>query len=368
MKTSDSLKIDLRAAELLRALLADVPVLRHVDVRLAVDRVAGGADVIGDIQNGSQRHTLLCMAQANSQPRHVRAALLRLRDLGSHKREHVVPVFIAPWLSETARALCRGEGVAYLDFEGNAWLRFGTVFIDRRVAGKPAAEQRPLRSLFKPQAARVLRVLLKDVSRHWKVADLAGEAGVSLGHVSNVRARLIDHEWAESTAQGFVLTAPDALLDAWRHAPVDPDGRIETFGSPLRGATLDRAIRKLLRDPQSPGTVLLGSFSAAQALLRDTNPATPTWHLVTDAPGLVRLQAALELQATTGPADVAILVQSRGVALSDAVSASPGKWCTGPLQTWLDLIASGPSGRAIAERIRTRFLPGHSAPDRERHR
>jgi len=361
MKTPDSLKLDLRAAELLRALLADVPVLRHVDVRLAVDSAASGVDVIGDVQCGNQRHTLLCLAQAASQPRHVRAALMRLRDQVSRTREHVVPVLIVPWLSEAARSLCRDEGVAFLDFEGNACLRFGTVFVDRRVAGKPRAEQRPLRSLFKPKAARVLTVLMRDVSRNWRVADLAAEAGVSLGHVSNVRTRLIDLEWGESTARGMVLTAPDTLLDAWQHAPAMPMGRTERFRSALRGVTLDRALRKVLSDRHASGTVLVASFSAAQVLLGDTGTALPTWHLVADAAGLARLQSALQLQATTGPAEVEVVVHGRGGLLPDAVSKIAGKACTGALQTWLDLIAAGRPGRDMAERIRRELLSSHTA-------
>ena len=62
---------------------------------------------------------------------------------------------------------------AYLDLVGNARLAFDTVYIERTVADKPRSETRALRSIFTPKAAAILRVLLRDPDRAWRVADLA---------------------------------------------------------------------------------------------------------------------------------------------------------------------------------------------------
>ena len=58
-----------------------------------------------------------------------------------------------------------------------------------------------------------IKVVCRGACIRWKVADLAKKAGVSLGHVSNVRHALIDREWARSDPEGLILTEPDALLD-----------------------------------------------------------------------------------------------------------------------------------------------------------
>ncbi|MBC7052256.1 hypothetical protein G6O46_24925, partial [Salmonella enterica subsp. enterica serovar Enteritidis] len=108
-----------------------------------------------------------------------------------------MPIFIAPYISPEAQALCNEFEVGYLDLVGNARIVFDTVFIERRVDTKPPAIQRSLKSIFKPKSAQVLRVLLRDPDRAWRVADLAHTAEVSLGHVSNVRSELVDREWAE---------------------------------------------------------------------------------------------------------------------------------------------------------------------------
>jgi hypothetical protein len=68
----------------------------------------------------------------------------------------------------------------------NNTLTFGQVYIEQEGEQNPFAEKRDLRSLYSPKAARVLRVLLTDPKKAWRVQALAEEAEVSLGQVSNV--------------------------------------------------------------------------------------------------------------------------------------------------------------------------------------
>ncbi|HXS21787.1 MAG TPA: hypothetical protein VN735_11180, partial [Steroidobacteraceae bacterium] len=81
-----------------------------------------------------------------------------------------------------------------------------------QVTSKPAVERHELKSLFKPKSAQVLTVMLREPARSWRVVELAEAADVSLGHVSNVRSGLIDHEWGQVSQQGLFLSAPHRLL------------------------------------------------------------------------------------------------------------------------------------------------------------
>ncbi|MES2942238.1 MAG: hypothetical protein V4772_05150, partial [Pseudomonadota bacterium] len=136
-------------------------------------------DLVARITAFGQEHRLVAEVRSSGQPRHVRSALLSLRDYVERQPDHVTPVLI------------REFGVGYLDLEGNARLAFGTFFISRQVVKKPASEKRELRSLFKPKSVQVLKVMLREPSRAWRVAELAEVASVSLGHVSNVRNSLL---------------------------------------------------------------------------------------------------------------------------------------------------------------------------------
>jgi hypothetical protein len=61
----------------------------------------------------------------------------------------------------------------------------------------------------------VLRVLLNNPKRIWKVKDLADEAGVSLGQISNVKKLLDDREWLKIESDGFSLDQPEKLISEW---------------------------------------------------------------------------------------------------------------------------------------------------------
>ena len=56
--------------------------------------------------------------------------------------------------------------------------------------------------------------MLRDPRHAWRVTELAQVAGVSLGHVSNVRAGLLDREWAQVSDEGLFLSKPDFF---WIH-------------------------------------------------------------------------------------------------------------------------------------------------------
>jgi len=105
--------------------------------------------------------------------------------------------------------------VGFLDLAGNCFLSFGNVFISREGRPNPFSERRGLRSLFRPKAERVHRVLLETPGKAWRTTALAKEAGVSLGHISNVRRLLEDREWVRTGAEGLVLSEPLRLLAEW---------------------------------------------------------------------------------------------------------------------------------------------------------
>src|SRR5207247_11235401 len=79
---------------------------------------------------------------------------------------------------------------------------------------RPSA--RRLRSLFAPRATRVVRVLLAEPQRAWRLEELAKAAQVSLGHSHNVMSRLEDLRWVErDREQRIHLGKPFDLPQAW---------------------------------------------------------------------------------------------------------------------------------------------------------
>lgn len=354
LKSPDSLKsFENQAAQALRLLLQQVPALKLLNIEHETSTPDSGIDFTARLKVSGKRHALVCEAKTSGQPRHVRHALLALRDYMSHHAQDATPVLIAPYLSPDAQALCREHEAGFLDLEGNARLVFDGIFIERQVASKPLADRRALRSMFKPKSAQVLRVMLRDPNRAWRVVELAQAAAVSLGHVSNVRTALLEREWAQVAEEGLFLSEPDALLDEWREA-YEPPGKRLGFYSPLHGGAFEQAARHVLRHDEELPPAAFSSFSAAHWLAPYGRTGTQYFHATED--GLERLQSALKLSAASKGENVMVTLLNDPELMRDTLEPATGAVCTSTLQTYLDLHNAGERGREAAEHLRRKLL------------
>lgn len=343
-----------RAGEALRGLLEKIPVLRVEGIDAEAVYGDWRPDLIARLLVDGRPHRLICEYKSNGQPRYARSALLQLQNYIGQCTPQATPVFIAPYISPAVRQLCEEKGVGYLDLAGNARITFGGVFIERIVTDRPVVEQRALKSLFRPKSAQVLRAMLREPGRAWRVTELSEISGVSLGHVSNVRNGLIDREWALASDDGLVLSQPDALLDAWRDSYTAPPGKRLRFYTPLHGNTLEDAARTALSANDGPGHAAFASFSAAQWL--SPYGRTSTHYFFADDEGLHNLQAALKLASASKGENVVVTVPKDLGLLSDTIEPAPGAVCTSPVQTYLDLSIAGERGAEAADHLRQERL------------
>ncbi len=205
-----------------RAYLEKVPFLKIVSWRKDARLGEFMPDMVIKISLATTERVIIAEIRSSGQPRIAREAvnqLFRYRD----ESPGMYGVFMAPYISSQAAAICDKGGIGYSDLAGNCRLVFGQVYIERRDWPNPSIEKRELRSLFTPKASRILSVLLADPKRSWKVLDLAKEAQVSLGQASNVKKLLEDREWVERSTKGIRLSHPDKLLAAWASASPEID-------------------------------------------------------------------------------------------------------------------------------------------------
>lgn len=352
--------LEIMAVEALRGILSHVDPI-HVD---SVDRevsIDGKlVDIVADITAFGKRHRLVCEVKSSGQPRHVRGAILQLRDYFAHARSsrNATPVLITTYLSAEAQAMCREAGVGFLDLEGNVRIVFDGIFIERSVSTKPSVRRRDLKSIFKPKSAQILRTMLRDPSREWRVADLAKAANVSFGHVSNVRTSLLDREWADLSDGGLYLRAPNKVLDAWRDAYEPPSGEKRLFYTILQGRQFDISAKEAIhpndhRDAHG-ARAIFASFSAARWL--SPYARSNMQYFYADDAGLQLLEYGLKLKSASKGENVAITVTYDEGPFLDAVEPVPGVLCTSPVQTFLDLAAAGERGLEAAEHLRSEKL------------
>jgi len=355
LKPANSLKEqEQQAALLLEQLLRRIPSLtvKSIDVEQPLSR-DNGIDILARVRSGEQDYFLICEFKRNGQPRHAREAINQMKAYLSHSKQGGVPIFIAPFLTQATQAFCRSENVGYLDLEGNAYIAFGSIYIERETTNRPRAEKREFRSLFKPRSAQVLRVLLRDPKHPWKLSELAEQSGVSIGHVSNVRNALTDREWAVFGDAGLQLKSPDALLDAWRdNYQIDAVEELKFYTS-LHGKAWDKAVREFFTISPSKH-VALASFSSAQWIAPYGRTATHFFYA--DSESLPSLKQTLGLSKPAMGENIIIWIPKDDGVFTDAFEAGEAIRCTSPLQTYLDLSQAGDRGLEAAHHLRKAML------------
>jgi hypothetical protein len=263
------------------------------------------------------------------------------------------PVVLAPFVSERSAALLVQGKVGFADHAGNFQLDLPGAYLDRRVPGNPKREQRVVRSLFTPAAARVLEVLLMTEGP-WKGYRLADVSGVSSAHVSHVRHMLVEHGWGESSSSGVRVTRPDELLEAWQKAESLPPPLKRGYTT-LHGAALAAAIAALQAE-DAGNHVLLAGASAANyhaPYLR-----TPVVELVASEEGFELIKERLAWREVREGANLLVEVcESRDV-FTKALQPVPDVFTTSLLVTYLALARRGDRHAEAAEHLlRTRLVP-----------
>lgn len=172
---------------------------------------------------------LVFEVKAAGQPRYVRSAVNQLQEL-MNVEKNIYGVIAAGFLSEESRDICQKEGFGYVDAAGNCLFHFNGVYI--HIEGKPNLypSTRPLKSIFSPKSTRLLRVILCNPKLDWYVKELAKEAKISLGHASNLKNRLLEYEFIETTERGKLrLREPEKLLLKWSENYSYSSNRVHYF-------------------------------------------------------------------------------------------------------------------------------------------
>lgn len=208
VKVLNDASLEVRAIEVLRELL---PAFRITKERPPKEATWDLTAVVG---SGKTARRLLVECKSVGEPRYLAQAITRLT-LATRRLSKAYPVVAAPYIGPEGQRLCREAGVGYLDFAGNAFLRFDGVLVDRRSAERPVRERSRLRRLFSPKSSRVLRVLLEQPKMEWTLARLADEAMISLRTAHLVVNALEEKAFVDKRRGAIRLQQPGAVLDLW---------------------------------------------------------------------------------------------------------------------------------------------------------
>jgi len=171
-----------------------------------------------------------CKPLSLGEPRYVRSAIQQLKEpkniqLAVQQLKKFIKlagqdisvygVVAAPCISEESSSICRENGMGYIDLAGNCFLNFDGIYIERKGFQNGETKKRPLKSIFSPRAGRILRVMLSDPKKSWKMQELSNEAKVSLGLAFKVKEKLLDMEYGKEEKSGVSVARPEELLEKW---------------------------------------------------------------------------------------------------------------------------------------------------------
>ena len=281
--------------------------------------------------------------KANGQPRYARALIDKLSLLKEEPENYWI--FVAPFISEKTGQMLRNSGIGFVDFAGNCYISFEGVHIQKEGKKNPFLTKRQFKSLFRLKASRILRVLLSDPNRYWKIEQLAKEAQVSTGHVYNIKEELLNREWAQFDNKGLTLNEPESLLEEWSKGYQTEDKAYYSFYSLLAPSEFEARIKEACNELEV--RYALSGLSGAFRLVPFVRYHRVNVYLEDKVNEFVKL---MDLKSVTSgenvtivkPMDDSVFYDMRNIGEAPVVS---------PIQLYLDLHMLGDRGKEAADHI-----------------
>ena len=166
------------------------------------------SDMKVKVRTGSLKKYLLIEVKSNGEPRIVKSSIYQLKKY-LEEDKGVYPVFAASYISERSREILVSENIGYIDLIGDVYLKFDSVLVDRISNAERETEKRFSRGIFATKSTRIIRAILNDVDKRWKITELANICKMSPAGVYFVINQLED--------KGYVSRESDRSIKVMEH-------------------------------------------------------------------------------------------------------------------------------------------------------
>lgn len=301
-------------------------------------------DMLLSLKIDDRNYKFAVEVKSIGQPRFIRMAAQQLTEYMSANPDVSYGILAAPYISENGRELCQRYKIGYVDLAGNTKLAFRNLYIDVQGRENPYPTTRGLKSTFTKRSTRAIRVLLSNPKLFWYVQDLAREADLSLGQVSNIKRLLINEDLLEEEGRLFRLTDPERLLDAWvQNYSFRYNDSFDFYS--LESTRIERKIASYCRDK---------GIAYAMALFSGANLVAPfvryTRSFIYLEGGIVEVAKQLDLkEVTSGPNITLLKPYDKGVFYG--IQDVNGLSVASDIQLYLDLKKYRGRGEEAAQYI-----------------
>ena len=205
----------IESISVLKELLGRVPVVE--DIQIADESEHGFTVILQERGSGSFEIHVTCLK---------RAVPSSVKEVVSQSNGQVYCIIMAPYISDASAKICETYGVGYCDLSGNCLIQMDSIYISNKGNPNRYPVENHAKTIFKSSAkttSLILRELMKDVSKRWKIKELAEEVGCSIGMVSRVKRYLCEQSWAEMDSSGLHITDAESLMKEWSRAYEIPE-------------------------------------------------------------------------------------------------------------------------------------------------
>ena len=266
-----------------------------------------------------------------------------------HLDERACYVFMAPYISEQTAGMLKQHHFSYMDLSGNCHIVAGAIYIS--VEGKPNQfkDHEYNRNYFSKRssaASAILREMMVTPYEVMHVKTIAEKAKKSIGAVSNVKAFLLEHGWAEEFNKGFRLSNTDEMLKTWGEEYKKIPNQTVSLYSLDDIPVLEKEIQNW--NHTHGGHAMLGFFSAAARYAPVVR--YKKIYVYVDRTDLEEFILALQLERVSTGENVSVILPHDNTPCLHS-KFEKDALVTSPVQTVLDLLSGIGRGEEAAEAI-----------------
>ncbi|MGD0855740.1 MAG: type IV toxin-antitoxin system AbiEi family antitoxin [Dehalococcoidia bacterium] len=281
-----------------------------------------------------------------------------------------IPMIASHFFGLNGRALLKEMGIGYMDMSGNMHLRAPGIFIERDgKLNRFIEQQRHELNPYADKASIILRLLLEEPQRSWRIREIARAGGINPGWASRVNESLVERGLVKYDQEdGIALLRGEDVLKEW--ADLYDWHKNKFYYYYCHAYDMQELLNKVGKLNADNGKIALG-FQAGANLVAPYATYNQV-HLLIDGSSFDAMQREIEgqlnLEQRKEGANL-ILVQPyyRSSALFHAQKIDRW-WVASDIQLYLDLNRYPLRGREQAENLMEKIIrPKFNKVPKEKH-
>jgi len=278
-----------------------------------------------------------------------------ISQLQSYVRQNpeLVPLLISKYFSPKRREECKSENIYYLDFSGNAYVSFKSIYIERVGFSNKFPEPRKGRNPFSDKSSLIIRLMLNK-KKNWGVRELAEEAGLDAGYVSRMVRELENLNYIAKKNGKSVLIDPKSIIEDWVLYYDHKKNEVNNFFCLAQGPEEILNILRKLEIPESENYAL--AYHAGAYLVSPHAIFNEVHIYVSEKKSLNFFIQQLKLKPVERGANVILLYPYYKHSAFYGKRNIQGLWVVSDIQLYLDLYKYPPRGLEQAEHLYEKHL------------